>query len=397
MFVDFFYLLRRQGINVSTNEWFALLKALSLNLEDTSLERFYHICRAVCIKSEKDFDTYDQCFYHYFSDQPLKDVANLNDKFSEWLKEAAFSRLLTEEMKQQLKALNFDELKKMFEQRLKEQQERHDGGNRWVGTGGTSPFGHSGYHPTGIRVGGEGRNRSAVQVAGERRFANLRSDRILDTRQFAVALRKLRRLSKVGSVEELDLEASIEATAKNAGEIEMVFTAEKKNTVKLLLLMDVGGSMTAYSKLCERLFSAANSINHFKEFRTLFFHNCPYDFLFVDPTLTETVGSKEVMKNLNSDWFLIVVGDAAMSPFELTEIGGCNDYFFHNDTPGITWLKRFKETFPKSVWLNPENPSYWNIHSNRLVRSVFSQMHPLTLEGIDAGITDLLKMQSKGN
>ncbi|WP_207912297.1 VWA domain-containing protein [Pseudobacteriovorax antillogorgiicola] len=314
---------------------------------------------------------------------------SIKDDFYEWLKEAKPPRHLTEEQKAMMEALNLKEVRDLFEQRLKEQQERHDGGNRWIGTGGASPFGHGGFNPAGIRVGGPGKHGMAMQIAARRQFKNFRKDLVLDTRQIGLALKKLRQWGREGSREELDIEATIDATGKNAGEIELIFKPERRNTVKLLLLMDVGGSMTYHSRVCELLFSAAFNSAHFKQFKHYYFHNCPYETLYSDIEMEEGSQTLDVLRELDDSWFVFVVGDAAMSPYELTEVGGAIDYYHQNTEPGILWVKRIKDHFPRSVWLNPEPRSYWQIPSNMIVRKVFPEMFPMTIEGIEEAIAEL--------
>ena len=227
-----------------------------------------------------------------------------------------------------------------------------------------------------------------MQVATARRFRNLRSDLTLDVRQIGVALKQLRRLARAGRPDQLDLEETIDTTARNAGDIELVFRAHRKNTVKLLLLMDVGGSMTPYARLCERLFSAAHAATHFKAFKSYYFHNCPYDTLYTDMSRYEGLPTTEVLRDLDRQWFCVIVGDAAMSPYELTAPGGAVDYFQNNKDPGIAWLHRIRKRFPRSIWLNPEPERYWYITSTALIRNVFD-MFPLTLEGLEHGIGHL--------
>ena len=277
MFIDLFFLLRQQKIPVSTTEWLTLMKALGDGHGGESLMGFYYLCRAVCVKSESLYDAYDQVFAYYF--QGIEIPEKIKDEIYDWLKNAKTPDWM-KLAQQKLRNLDLEQLRKEFEQRLKEQKERHDGGNHWIGTGGTSPFGHGGHHPGGLRVGGPGMHGSAAQIAEKRRFANLRKDRILDTRSIGLALKRLKNLGKNHERIEFDLDATIQKTAKNAGDVEVVFKSPKENKIKLLLLMDVGGSMTAYSRVCERLFSAANAAHHFKEFRYFYFHNCVYDHCF---------------------------------------------------------------------------------------------------------------------
>lgn len=365
-----------------------LTEALGHGLANESLTGFYHLCRAVCVKHEAQFDLYDQCFAEYFRGA----AANIaiREVVLEWLENPVAMRELTDEERARLAALTLSALRRSFEDRLREQTERHDGGKRWVGTGGTSPFGQGGTNPAGIRVGDAagGGGRSAVQVAADRQFENLRSDRVLDTRQIGVALRRLRRLARDGAPEELDLDATVDATARNAGEIEVVFHPSRKNTVKLLLLMDVGGSMTPHAQLCERLFSAAHAATHFKAFRSYYFHNCPYDRLYTDIARREGAPTGTVLRDLDHTWYCVVVGDAAMAPYELTLEDGVLDYFSRNTTTGLTWLKRIAERFPRSVWLNPEPQRYWGLPSTAIIRQVFD-MFPLTIDGLDLSIERL--------
>ncbi len=387
MFINFFFHLRERGLNVSFSEWMTLLEALSKGLAGTSLTRFYHLCRSICIKHESDFDRYDLSFAEFFegieiSEQDL-------EKVLDWLKDPIFPRELTKEELAQLQRWDLDELREEFEKRLAEQTERHDGGNRWIGTGGTSPFGHSGYHPGGIRVGGKGRNRSAVQIAHQRRFKNLRHDRVLDVRQLGIALRQLRKLTREGRKDELDLDSTIDETAKNAGDIELIFRAPRKNRVKLLLLMDVGGSMTPYAQLSELLFSAAHGATHFKAFRYYYFHNCPYETLYRDIYRQEGESTAEILRSLDEDWFCFIVGDAAMSPYELLEKGGAIDYFHYNEQPGIHWLQEISKRLPKTIWLNPTPPQFWDYtYTTSLIRNIFSMYH-LSLDGFEEAIKEL--------
>ena len=389
MFIEFFYQLRRWEVPVSTQQWLTVMEAFDKGLIKTSLDSFYTVVRSIVCRSELDFDNFDNCFMEYFHDVSI-DPKDLSE-FEEWLKKPIPPRQLTKEQEEMLKALNLDEVRELFEKRLQEQKEKHDGGNKWIGTGGTSPFGHGGFHPSGIRVGGEGTHNRAMQIASKRKFRNFRKDITLDTRQIGLALRNLRAWGRDGGPEELDLDESIAATGRNAGDIELVFKPERRNTVKLLLLMDVGGSMTFHSQVCEQLFSAAFQSAHFKDFRHYYFHNSPYEFIYSDIEREEKIGTRQFLDQFDSSWFLFVVGDAAMSPYELTEIGGSVDYFHHNPEPGLVWIKRLKEHFSRSVWLNPEPESYWHIPSNVLVRRVFPEMFPMTLEGLERAIDQLKK------
>ncbi|RLC91654.1 MAG: VWA containing CoxE family protein, partial [Chloroflexi bacterium] len=273
MFTDFFYLLKRKKVPVSITEWMTLMEALSRGLI-SNLDDFYYLARAILVKSEAYFDEYDLAFQEYFTG--IESPAEIHQKFLEWLKDPINRELLTDEEKALYDMMDLDELIREFEKRLAEQTEQHDGGSYWIGRGGTSPFGHSGSHPAGIRIGGQSRGRGAIQIAQERRFRNYRNDLTLDVRQIKMALRRLRQLSRIGPEDELDLDETIDATAQNAGEIEMRWTRSRKNAVKLLLLMDVGGSMEPFAHVCSQLFSAAHSSSHFKDLQYYYFHNCIY-------------------------------------------------------------------------------------------------------------------------
>ena len=385
MFIDFLILLRSKKLKIGMSEWLSLIEALDKGLVENSLDNFYLISRAICCKSEAEFDVFDACFLYFFKDVEIPD--NIKDELRSWLDRKPLEKLFTSEQLQRLESLDLDELKTMFEQRLSEQEKEHHGGNRWVGTGGTSPFGHGGYHPSGIRVGGESRQNRAMQIASKRKFRNYRKDRIIDTRQLGLALKKLHSWSKEGSSEELDIEASIEATGKNAGEIELVFHKARKNNIKLLLLLDAGGSMDVYAELCESLFSAAHSAAHLKRVEFLYFHNCPYEFMYKDMAREQTITTAEVLSKYDSSWNVIFVGDAAMSPYELTAPGGSVDYFHYNEKPGIMWLDTLKKHFPVSVWLNPRPEAYWQIASTQIVRQIFTDMQALSVEGLEQSIS----------
>jgi hypothetical protein len=308
---------------------------------------------------------------------------------------------LSEEEKRRLVAmmddLDLDELQRMFEERLAEQTEAHHGGNYWVGTGGTSAFGHSGYHPGGIRVGGESRNRSAVKVAGERKYRGFRTDVKVGTRQFEMALRRLRRLSSKneGVPDDLALDETIEETADNAGRLSLVWRRSRKNAVKVMLLMDVGGSMDPYVRLCNQLFSAVNASSHFKDLRTYYFHNCVYDWLYLDTQMStrRAVATSHVIHELPSDYKVIVVGDAAMAPSELTSRNGIIWWGASNDEPGIEGLRRLRRHFDHSVWLNTIPAEDWQwAYGNRtirMVREVFP-MYELSVDGLDAAVRKLM-------
>ena len=345
MFTDFFFLLRFYGVPVTVTEWLALMRGLAMGLVPTGLDDFYAVARSILVKSEAYFDQYDQAFAAMF--KGIETPVEIDDEVWDWLSDPLTMPGLSDEERRLLAAaledLDLEALQRMFEERLKEQTEAHHGGNHWVGTGGTSPFGHSGFHPGGIRVGGESRNRSAVKVAGERRYRGYRTDQEVGVRQFELALRRLRQLSSrnEGVPDELDLDETVEETASNAGRLSLVWRKSRKNAVKVLLLMDVGGSMHPYIRLCSQLFSAVNRSSHFKDLRFYYFHNCIYDWLYTSTRMTssEAISTRRVLQELPSDYKLIVVGDAAMAPSELMARDGIIWWGFGNDEPGIEWLQ----------------------------------------------------------
>jgi hypothetical protein len=386
VFVDFFYHLRSYGLKISATEWLSLMEALAGGHARADLRVFYALARALLVKKETEFDLYDRAFLAFFSG--IEDDFQLTDELLDWLSNPVLPEL-SDEDRAKLEALDLETLHQRFLERLAEQTERHDGGNRWIGTGGTSPFGHGGEHPTGIRVGGGGGGRSAVQVAGARQFRNLRSDRVIDTRQIGLALRRLRKLDKDEGPEELKLDDTIQKSARNGGEIDLVFGPPRRNRIKLLLLVDVGGSMDPHTLLCERLFSAAHAANHFKKFEHRFFHNCVYERLYTDIARWRGGPTSHVLRNLDQTWSVVLVGDAWMSPYELTHANGAIDYMHRNTDTGLTWLQRIRQRCPSSVWLNPEPQKIWNAPTIHLIRQVFP-MYPLTIDGLTEAV-DVLR------
>lgn len=376
-------------VPVGTQEWLHLMQAMTLDLHESSLDKFYILARSILIKTESLYDAFDQAFLICFKD--ATESLDLKEELLDWL-----NKMVEGERPPmpQIDPLTLEELRKKFLERLKEQMEEHHGGSHWIGTGGTSPFGHSGTHPSGIRIGGPGGGRMAMQVAEERRFANYRHDRTLDTRQFKVALKRLRKLDRFGAVEELSLDKTIDATCKNAGDIELIFEAEKKNQVELLLLMDVGGSMDPYVELIENLFSAAHASNHFKAFHHYYFHNCIYSKVFKDMDRSEAIPTADLFKKFRRTFRVIFLGDACMNPYELFYPGGAIDYWEQNKTSGIEWLKNIREHFPHCVWLNPEPETYWDHVTIRSVKSLF-RMYPLSVEGLTTAIDDLRKEDTR--
>ncbi len=395
MFIDFFYLIRSKGLKVSINEWMTLIEALDKGLCRSSLVDFYYLCRAVVVKSEADFDKFDIAFAEFFDGVETAD--DIPDEVWKWLDEEIRPAEFIDALRQRFPQYELDELMKMLEERLQEQTEAHMGGNYWVGTGGTSVFGHNGYNPAGIRVGGESRHRSAVKVAGERNFRDFRQDNILDTRQFQMAFRKLRQFSSRVDAErtELDVEATVQETCDNAGLLSLVFEKPRQNTVKVLLLFDSDGSMTPYSHMCSMLFQAADKSNHFKDLKTYYFHNCIYDHLYETPNCRwgDWIDTNWVFRNLSSEYKVIIVGDASMAPSELMSRGGSNYYSHWNEEPGIEWLSKFKRHFDHVVWLNPIKQEYWEYDYGCFTIDRIGNLFPmyeLTIDGLENAIKKLL-------
>lgn len=391
MFVDFLFELRRQGLKVSAHEWMTLMEALALELHHSSLDGFYRVARAICVKDVAQFDAFDEAFLLYFKDVQ-RGALELAEELLEWLRDPAALAELSPAERELLAALDLGELRRLFEQRLREQKERHDGGNKWIGTRGRSPFGRGGMHPSGIRVGPMGGGRSAMQIAGERRFRDYRRDRVLDVRQIDVALRRLRQLGREGAEEELDLDATVDATCRNAGDLELVLLPPKRNRLKLTLLMDVGGSMDPHSELAERLFTAASRTGRFARFRHFYFHNCVYERVYEDATFRSSLTLSELMGTSDRDERLVVIGDALMHPAELMSAGG-SIYYYDGDAhgrAGIEWLRLLADHFPHAAWLNPEPRRYWPHTTIEMVAGVLP-MWPLTLEGLEGAVRYLVR------
>ena len=395
MFASFFYLLRQRGLDVSLNEWLTLLEGMEQGLHRSSLTGFYQLCRAVLVKSEAEYDRFDQVFLEYFRDVPWK--GELPEDLLNWLNHPSedLRRTIEQLRSQGLPDKSLQELLDLLEQRLREQTEEHNGGSYWVGTQGRSPFGNSGWHPGGIRIGGEGHSRTAMTVAGERKYRDFRRDNTLDTRQFQMAFRTLRQLSvQADSAEKvLDVDGTVRDTCDNAGTLKVRYRSPRKNTVKVLLLMDSGGSMEYYAGLCSRLFQAATRSNHFKELHTYYFHNCVYEEVYRSPRLRwdEAVETEWLLKNFDSSYKVIIVGDAAMSPYELRE----KQYQWGRGTygpSGLEWLERLRRHFPYLIWLNPEpmpsRPDYWS-QTHWQLGQIFP-MYQLTADGLEAGLHRLM-------
>ena len=388
MLSGFFLHLKSFRLPVSTREFLTLLEALEQRVITTSLDDFHTLARVCLVKDEQHFDRFDLAFGSYF-----KGVDALFDASTgipeDWLRRE-FMRHLTEDDKARIAALGgLDKLMETFRQRLADQRERHAGGNKWIGTGGTSPFGAFGHNPEGIRVGPEGGGRSAVRVWDERSFRNLDGDVELNTRNIKVALRRLRRFAREGVPEELDLDGTIAGTARNAGWLDLKLQPERRNRVKVLLFLDVGGSMDPHVAVCEELFSAAKS--EFRHLTHFYFHNCVYDHVWRDNARrrNERYPTLDLLRTYGPDWNVIFVGDAAMNPYELTAIDGSAEY--RNLEPGIAWLQRIFDHFRRVVWWNPEPPRTWEYTrtTQLILQALGPRMFPLTLAGIADGIDAL--------
>jgi hypothetical protein len=392
MFLDLFYGLRDAGVPVAVQEWRTFLEALEQGLHGSSLLRFYHLGRACLVKSETYFDAYDRVFAHVFKGVEGAMGDDVTQRVLDWLANAKDLPQLTPEQLAELERLTSDELMRRFLETLAEQTERHDGGNRWVGTGGRSPYGNNGTHPTGIRVGGQSRSRSAMKVAEERRFEDYRTDVTMDVRQMRVALKRLRQLTRTGPQTELDLDDTIDETCKNAGEIELVFRAPRKNDVRLLLLMDVGGTMDPYVESMSRLLTALHEERGLRAFEPYYFHNCVYDHLYARARMltADALPTGDVLRRLDARWKLVIVGDAAMHPAELLEPYGNIDPRRHAKTTGIEWLKRLADHFDRAVWINPELPREWEfVQTTRMIRRLFPMFH-LSVDGITEAVSALV-------
>lgn len=395
MFTAFFYLLRSRGLKVSMNEWMTLMEALDKGLHQSSFTGFYYLCRSVLVKSEADFDKFDGAFLEFFKGVEFE--GELPPELMEWLtnpKEKPGDQFDMERAMQN-EWISQAEIQKMFLERLEEQKEEHNGGSYWVGTGGVSVFGNSGFSPRGIRVGGEGGKRRAFQVASERKFRDFRQDNTLDTRQFQMAFRRLRQFSAKAeeAKTEFDIDSTIRETCDNAGKLKVVYDRPRKNTVKVLLLMDSGGSMDYYSRLCSMLFQAVSKSNHFKDLQVFYFHNCIYSKIYTDPQLRpkSVIPTEWILKNLSSEYKVIIVGDAQMEPSELLDPSYYN-YGARDNITGIEWLTRFREKYPHLVWLNPSERPYWGgwwAKTYDIIRKDFD-MYDLSIDGLNAALKKLM-------
>ncbi len=382
MFLDFFFLLKKNGIPVSMHEYLTLLEALDEDLANMSVDDFYCLSRSIFIKHESHLDKFDQLFGEYFRNAEKKSGTTLGAIPEEWLRKN-LERFLSEEEKKLIQSMGgLDKLMERFKQLMEEQKKRHEGGNKWIGTGGTSPFGANGYNPEGFRIGQDGsRNRSAVKVWDQRQFANLSDDEELDVRNLKLALKRLRVFTREGAEEELDIDDTIQRTCKNAGMLDIKMVPSERNRVKVLLFFDIGGSMDDHIETCAKMFTAAR--HEFRHLEYFYFHNCIYESVWKDNRRrSERIPTFEVLHKYNRDYKVIIVGDAAMSPFEITHSGGSVEH--HNDEPGIVWLQRLKENYPFLAWLNPNPEHGWDYFaSTKIIREwTENRMFPLTVNGI---------------
>ncbi|QHE91965.1 vWA domain-containing protein [Pandoraea fibrosis] len=391
MLIDFFYTLRAAKLPVSVKEYLTLLEALQRQVIAPSLDEFYYLARLSLIKDEKHYDKFDQAFGAYF--KGVQQVVDASGEVPlEWLKKR-MQRELSPEDKARIQALGgIDKLMERLRQLFDEQKGRHEGGSKWIGTGGTSPFGNGGFHPEGIRIGGESNgNRTAVKVWDQRTYRDYDDTVELGTRNIKVALRRLRKFAREGAAEELDLDDTIRSTAANAGWLDLKLVPERHNNVKVLMLLDVGGSMDDHIARTEELFSAAKS--EFKHLEFYYFHNCVYDYLWRQNRRrhNERFETWDVLRKYPSDYKLIFVGDATMSPYEVLQAGGSVEY--NNKEAGAVWLRRFIDRFPHHAWLNPEPEAIWQYRQSiSVIRQLFAgRMYPITLAGLESAMRVLSK------
>ncbi len=390
MFTSFFLELRAAKVPTSLREFLTLLEAMQKRVAAFDIDDFYYLSRATLVKDERFLDRFDKVFGHCFNG--IETAADPKTELpEEWLRNLA-ERYLTPEEKAQVEALGgWDKLMETLRQRLSEQQGRHQGGNKWIGTAGTSPFGNSGYNPEGIRIGGESRERRAAKVWGRREFRNLDDTIELGTRNIKIALRRLRQFARDGAELEIDLPQTIRGTAHNAGWLDLHMVPERHNAVKLLLFLDVGGSMEDHVRICEELFSAARG--EFKHLVHFYFHNCLYDTVWKDSRRrhVEQIPVMDILRTYDPAHKIVLVGDASMSPYEIDREGGSVERW--NDESGETWMRRVLDTYPKAVWLNPVPEKYWDgTTSIGMIRQIMeNRMFPLTLAGIDSAMRALTR------
>ncbi len=391
MFLNFFYTLRIHGLSVSLHEYLTLMDALKKEVIDYSLDDFYALCKTIMVKQESHLDRFDKVFGHFF-----KGMEAIPDDFftkkipKDWLFKNFLNSLSDEEKEAIEKMGGLDALMERFQELLKEQRERHEGGSKWIGTGGTSPFGAYGYNPEGFRIGQQGTgNRSAIKVWDKRQFRNLDDNVELNTRNIKMALKRLRHFTREGLATELDLDETIKKTSENAGMLDIAMTPSKKNRVKVLLLMDAGGSMDGHIELCARLFSAAR--HEFKHLEYYYFHNCVYESVWKDNTrrFHERIPTLQLIRKYNRDYKLIFVGDASMSPYEIYYKGGSVEHY--NDEAGIVWLNRLKDHFKNVAWINPVQEYSWDWYESVKILREFTgnRMFPMTIQGLAKAMKSL--------
>ncbi len=389
MFTKFFHELKAAGLPVSLREYLTLMEAMEADLAERKVEDFYYLSRATLVKDERNLDKFDRIFGHVFKGVESLAESGTAEIPEDWLKLLS-QKYLTDEEKKQIEALGgWDKLMETLKQRLEEQKKRHQGGSKWIGTGGTSPFGSGGYNPEGVRIGNEGeRQGRAVKVWERRDYKNLDDQIELGTRNIKMALRRLRRFARKGAAEEFDLDSTIDATAR-AGYLDIKMRPERRNTIKVLIFFDAGGSMDPFIRLCEELFSAARS--EFKHMEYFYFHNCLYDFVWKDNRRrwTEKTPTWDVLHKYPHDYKVIFVGDASMSPYEISVPGGAVEYF--NEEPGALWLDRVTRIYESAVWLNPIPKKQWEYSGSiRMIRDLMGdRMYPLTLGGLDEAMSEL--------
>jgi len=390
MLIPFFYMLREGGLKPSITELLTLLEAMKRGVAGTSVDDFYYLARSCMVKDESKFDLFDRIFAAHFQGIENAFKSLQTEVPEDWLRRQA-ELMLSEEERAQIEALGgFDKLMEALRERLEEQGERHEGGNKWIGTAGTSPFGAYGYNPEGVRIGQqESRHRRATKVWDKREYRNLDDKVELGTRNIKIALRKLRKFAREGAEEELDLEDTIDKTARNAGFLDIRMVPERHNAIKVLLCLDVGGSMDDHVRVCEEMFSAARS--EFKHLEYFYFHNFVYESMWKDNSRrhAERIPTNEITHKYGADYKLVFVGDATMSPYEIVYAGGSVEHW--NEEAGVVWAKRLLGTFPKAIWLNPEPEQRWEYTpSIKMIREIMDErMFPLTVSGLDDGIKKL--------
>lgn len=391
MFINFVDELRSAGIQASMKEHLLLLEALNASVIEQSPEEFYYLARAVFVKDEGLLDRFDQVFAKVFKGLEKSWGNEMEATIPEdWLRAVAEKYLTEEEMAKITSQGDWDEIMETLKKRLEEQKERHQGGNKWIGTGGTSPYGHSGYNPEGVRIGGKSKHKRAIKVWEKREFQNLDNTKMLGTRNIKVALRRLRRFARTGIADELDINGTIDGTARQ-GWLDIKMRPERHNAVKLLLFLDVGGSMDPFIKICEELFSAATS--EFKNMEFFYFHNCLYEGVWKDNRrrFSERTPTWDILHKYGHDYKVIFVGDASMSPYEISHPGGSVEHF--NEEAGAVWLKRVADTYPATAWLNPVPEPQWGYsQSVKMIKQILNnRMYSLTLEGLEDAMRDLAR------